>query len=84
MNNDFDEFYDIVGTETIPEYTFVFITYPMGQYIKEIICPDGSRVRYENNLEWIRALGKRIKNGKAKYKKINRTVSSTEEAIRMR
>ena len=80
MNNDFDEFYDIVGT--ISEYTFVLIVHPWGQYVKEVICPDGSIVNHEINLEWVGSIREEIKKKKAKYKEITRVVSY-EEALRI-
>jgi hypothetical protein len=70
--NDFDEFAKVVGSDKIPEYIFVRIRHPFGMYIKEVICPDGTRVPYDmknpETKEWITDLHHRIRKKEAKYK----------------
>ena len=82
MNEEEKEFFDVIGTETVPEYTFVSIRHPWGLYCREVICPDGKRVNHEHNLNWVLKLHKEIRKGRAKYKAVTKEVS-LEEALRM-
>lgn len=68
--NDFDEFAEMVGTKTIPEYTLVRIQHPWGMYCREIISPDGTKIPNDgkniNEIE-IRRLNKLAGKKEIKY-----------------
>lgn len=66
--SDFDEFVEMLGTKTIPEYILIRIYHPWGMYCREIICPDGTKItNNEKNINEMRRLNKLAGKKEIKY-----------------